>query len=88
MPNYGIIILYLKTTFREVFMEINTKFSLIIDKINKKISKLNIELSKDAENEILRLELNTLLHDRELLYKGDEAELTTLIKKYGELINE
>ena len=69
-------------------MEINTKFSLITDKINKKISKLNIELSKDAENEILRLELNTLLHDRELLYKGNESELTTLIKKYGELINE
>ena len=45
-------------------METNTKFSLIIDKLNKKISELNIKLSKDTENIELQNTLNTLLSDR------------------------
>lgn len=69
-------------------MEINTKFSLIIDKLNKKISELNIKLSKDTENIELQNTLNTLLSDRDLLFKGNNEQLDALIKKYGEFINE
>lgn len=69
-------------------MEINTKFSIIIDKLNKKISELNIKLSKDTENIELQNTLNTLLSDRDLLFKGNNEQLDALIKKYGELINE
>lgn len=69
-------------------METNTKFSLIIDKLNKKISELNIKLSKDTENIELQNTLNTLLSDRDLLFKGNNEQLDALIKKYGELINE
>ena len=69
-------------------METNTKFSLIIDKLNKKISELNIKLSKDTENIELQNTLNTLLSDRDLQFKGNNEQLDALIKKYGELINE
>ena len=69
-------------------METNKKFSLIIDKLNKKISELNIKLSKDTENIELQNTLNTLLSDRDLLFKGNNEQLDALIKKYGELINE
>lgn len=69
-------------------MEINTKFSLIIDKLNKKISELNIKLSKDADNAKLQNELKNLLSDRDMFFKGNNQELESLIKKYGELINE
>lgn len=69
-------------------MEINTKFSLIIDKLNKKISELNIKLSKDADNAKLQDELKHLLSDRDMFFKGNNQELESLIKKYGELINE
>ena len=69
-------------------MEINTKFSLIIDKLNKKISELNIKLSKDADNAKLQNELKNLLSDRDMFFKGHNQELESLIKKYGELINE
>ena len=69
-------------------METNTKFSLIIDKLNKKISELNIKLSKDTEIIELQNTLNTLLSDRDLLFKGNNEQLDALIKKYGELINE
>ena len=69
-------------------MEINTKFSLIIDKLNKKISELNIKLSKDADNAKLQNELKNLLSDGDMFFKGNIQELESLIKKYGELINE
>ena len=69
-------------------MEINTKFSLIIDKLNKKISELNIKLSKDADNAKLQNELKNLLSDRDMFFKGNNQELESLIKKYGEIINE
>lgn len=68
-------------------MELNTKFSLIIDKLNKKISEINILLSKDNSNEALKNELNLLLKDRDLFFKGTNEQLKELIDKYGELIN-
>lgn len=69
-------------------MDTNTKFSLIIDKLNKKITELNIKLSKDTDNIALQNELNALLSDKDMFFKGNSQELEILIKKYGDLINE
>lgn len=69
--------------------ENNIKFALALDKINRKIAKLNIKLSKDLTNPILKNELETLLKDKDLLYKGTDVELLTeLINKYGSKDNE
>ncbi len=68
-------------------MENNIKFTLIIDKLNQKIAELNIKISKDTNNILLKEELNSLLHDRDLLYKGNANDLNALIKKYGDIIN-
>ena len=69
-------------------MEINTTFSLIIDKLNKKITELNIILSKDANDIEAQNALDILLADRDMFFKGNSEELETLITKYGDLINE
>lgn len=68
-------------------MENNIKFTLIIDKLNQKIAQLNIRISKDSNNILLKEELNNLLNDRDLLYKGNTNDLNNLIKKYGDMIN-
>lgn len=68
-------------------MENNVKFTLIIDKLNQKIAELNIKISKDTDNTLLKQELETLLSDRDLLYKGNANDLNSLIQKYGEMIN-
>lgn len=68
-------------------MDNNIKFSLIIDKLNQKISDLNIKVSNNPQDFETKKELETLLQDRELFYKGDSEDLQNLIKKYGELIN-
>lgn len=65
-------------------MENNVKFTLAIDTINKKIAELNIKLSKDLNNEILKSELAVLIQDRDKLFKGKDIEdLEKLFEKYG-----
>ena len=65
-------------------MELNTKFSLIIDKLNKKITEINILLSKDNSNEALKNELNLLLKDRDLFFKGTNEQLKEMADKIDE----
>lgn len=69
-------------------MDNSIKFTLTIDKINKKISELNIKISKDSNNTNLQKELENLLEDRDILYKGNIEDLEKIIKKYGDNINE
>ncbi len=69
-------------------MENSTKFNLIIEKLNQKIAKLNIQLSKNSNNIELQNKLNELLEDKERVYKGTVKDLDELILKYGEINNE
>ncbi len=69
-------------------MENNILFTLINEKLNRKIAKLNILISKDSNNEILKRELQDVLADKQLLYKGATEDLEKLNEKYGEFINE
>lgn len=69
-------------------MENSIKFTLIIDNLNRKISELNIKISKDFNNSELQEELKTLLEDRDLLYKGNVNDVKKIIKKYGDTFNE
>ena len=65
-------------------MENNIEFALAIDTLNKRIAELNIKISKDLSNVVLKHELQRLLQDRNKLFKSvDKNELETLIKKYG-----
>lgn len=69
-------------------MENCIKFTLIVDKLNRKISEINIKISKDLNNEDLKNELDILLKDRDLLYKGSLNDVEKIIEKYGDAINE
>ena len=69
-------------------MENNIKFTLIIEKLNQKIAELNIKISKDETNQLLKQELQTLLTDRNLLYKGTQSDLSNILQKYGDFTNE
>lgn len=69
-------------------MDNSSKFSAIIEKINKMIAELNILISKNKDDELLKKELNQLLADRDLLLKCDLDEFENLAIKYGDLINE
>ncbi len=65
-------------------MENNIEFALAIDTLNKRIAELNIKISKDLSNVVLKHELERLLNDKEKLFKSlDRNELELLIKKYG-----
>ena len=64
-------------------MENSIKFTLIIDKLNRKISELNIKISKDFNNDELQKKLQSLLEDRDLLYKGNVDDVKKIIEKYG-----
>ncbi len=68
-------------------MDKNIAFSLIIDILNRKISELNIKLSKNESPE-LRRTLDELLADKKALYEGDADTLKAVLEKYGDLINE
>lgn len=68
-------------------MDKNIAFSLIIDILNRKISELNIKLSKNESPE-LRATLDELLADKKALYEGNADTLKTVLEKYGDLINE
>ena len=69
-------------------MENSIKFTLIIDKLNRKISELNIKISKDFNNDELQKKLQSLLEDRDLLYKGNDDDVKKIIEKYGDTFNE
>ena len=69
-------------------MDNGTRFTLAIDRINKKIADLNIRISKDLENENLKAELQILLEDKQKLYKADSEEFIKIIEKYGSNNNE
>lgn len=69
-------------------MNNNIKFNIIIEKLNKKIAHLNIQLSKDTNNSKLHQELQELLTDKEKVYKGTLEDLENIILKYGESNNE
>lgn len=65
-------------------MENNIKFALALDNLNKKIAELNIKISKDFNNQLLKDELNILLNDREILLKEIDIEkIENLTNKYG-----
>lgn len=68
-------------------MDNNMKFSLIIEKLNQRIAELNIKITKDKNNFLLKEELNSLLNDKELLYKGNPNDFKNIIEKYGDMIN-
>lgn len=69
-------------------MDNSSKFSAIIEKINKMIAELNILISKNKDDELLKKELNQLLADRDSLLKCDLNEFENLAIKYGDFINE
>ncbi len=69
-------------------MENSIKFTLIADKIDTKISKLNIKISKDSNNIELKKELEELLNDKNILYKGNVNDVKKIIEKYGDAFNE
>ena len=65
-------------------MENNVNFTLALDNLNKKIAELNIKISKDFSNQLLKDELSLLLNDREILLKESNLEkLENIINKYG-----
>lgn len=69
-------------------MDNSSKFSAIMEKINKMIADFNIQISKDKNNQDLKNELNQLLADRDSLLQCGSNEFEKLAKKYGDLINE
>ena len=65
-------------------MDNSVKFTIALDNLNQKITELNINISKDFNNESLKNELSILLNDREsLLKETDIAELERILNKYG-----
>lgn len=65
-------------------MENNVKFALALATLDKKIANLNIEISKDFNNQKLKDELEFLLNDREMLLKEkDIKKIENLMNKYG-----
>lgn len=69
-------------------MDNNIKFTLIVDKLDRKISELNIKLSKNPNDNILKKELNEILIDKNSLYKGTIDDIKKIIEKYGDTFNE
>lgn len=65
-------------------MDNNIKFSVAIENIEKKIAELNIKISKDLNNQVLKHELSRLLNNRDILLKGTDSEIIeSLINEYG-----
>lgn len=69
-------------------MEKSIKFTLVVDKLDRRISKLNIKISKDSDNVELKQELEELLNDKNILYKGNSNDVEKIIEKYGDTFNE
>lgn len=65
-------------------MENNVKFALALATLDKKIAELNIKISKDFDNQLLKDELSILLTDREVLLKElDMKKIENIMNKYG-----
>lgn len=65
-------------------MENNVKFALALNTLTKRIAELNIKISKDSNNEILKNELSILLQDYDKLLKEQNLEeLEIIMNKYG-----
>lgn len=65
-------------------MENNVKYTLALYNLNQKISELNIKISKDSNNAVLKKDLSMVLNDREILLKGTKLdEFEKILKKYG-----
>ena len=59
------------------------KFTLAIDKLNKKIAELNIKLSKNPDDTESEEKLQKLLYNKNVMYRGSSEEFEVLIEKYG-----
>ena len=64
-------------------MENSMKFTLAIDKLNKKIADLNIKLSKNPDDLESEEKLQKLLYSKNVMYRGSSEEFEVLIEKYG-----
>lgn len=70
-------------------MENNIKFALALDNLTKRIAELNIKISKDFSNQLLKDELDNLLNDRNILLKDCDVEkIKEITEKYGSSKNE
>lgn len=69
-------------------MENNVKFTLTVNKLEMKISELNIKILNAPNNLKLKEELDELLNDKNCLYKGTVEEVKKIIEKYGENFND
>lgn len=71
--------------FKEVkTMDNNIKFSVALNNLERKIAELNIKISKDLNNQVLKHELSRLLNNKEILLKGTDTNIIeSLINEYG-----
>lgn len=69
-------------------MDNNMKFTVIVDKLNRLITELNIKISKNPEDTNLKNKLEELIEDKNILYKGNIKDLENIVAKYGDKINE
>ena len=69
-------------------MDNNMKFTVIVDKLNRLITELNIKISKNPEDINLKNKLEELIEDKNILYKGNIKDLENIEAKYGDKINE
>ena len=70
-------------------MNENTKFTILLDMLNRRIADLNIRISRDDSNkECLEKQLDDMLKDREILYSGEHSDFVKILKKYGETFND
>ena len=71
--------------FKEVkTMDNNIKFSVALENLERKIAELNIKISKDLNNQVLKHELSRLLNNKDLLLKGTDSNIIeSLINEYG-----
>ena len=65
-------------------MDNNIKFSVALENLERKIAELNIKLSKDLDNQVLKHELSRLLNNKKTLLKGTDTNIIeSLINEYG-----
>ncbi len=69
-------------------MENSVKFTLVVNILDRKIAKLNIKILENSNNIELKKELEELLNDRNLIYKGNINDVEKIIEKYGDAFNE
>ena len=71
--------------FKEVkTMDNNIKFSVALENLERKIAELNIKISKDLNNQVLKHELSRLLNNKDMLLKGTDSNIIeSLINEYG-----